>query len=235
MISLYNVMGIIWRWTYLIYMAEINIWRNSSPKKLGVLRGAFKGMSVQKDTQTPCWLRPWVHGLSQQGVWVPFWTPKPLKRTPQDTQRILCGFSKNLNLKLIIEFYHLLLIPMTFFNDIMPYSDEFIHVYGWNMSILWSPLKIWTPKNFTTANFRHPVSKSWLRHWPWLEIFSYLHQARVPVGSRRGHRLPPSLNAEVSDEWTPWGVMTFEPESKTKNMHPFHLKIWPPPKIVCFL
>ena len=26
------------------------------------------------------------HGLSQQGVWVPFWTPKPLKRTPQDTQ-----------------------------------------------------------------------------------------------------------------------------------------------------
>ena len=28
--------------------------------------------------------------------------------------------------------------------------------------ILWSPLKIWTPKNFTTANFRHPVSESWL-------------------------------------------------------------------------
>ena len=54
---------------------------------------------------------------------------------------------------------------MTLFNDIMPYFDEFIHVYGWNMSILWSPLKIWTPKNFTTANFRHPVSKSWLRHW----------------------------------------------------------------------
>ena len=25
------------------------------------------------------------HGLSQQGVWVPFWTPKPLKSTPQDT------------------------------------------------------------------------------------------------------------------------------------------------------
>ena len=24
------------------------------------------------------------HGLSQQGIWVPFWTPKPLKRTPQD-------------------------------------------------------------------------------------------------------------------------------------------------------
>ena len=26
------------------------------------------------------------HGRSQQGVWVPFWTPKPLKTTPQDTQ-----------------------------------------------------------------------------------------------------------------------------------------------------
>ena len=70
------------------------------------------------------------HGLSQQGVWVPFWTPKPLKRTPQDTQIILCGISKNLNLKLIIELFHLLIIPMTLFNDIMPYFDEFIHVCG---------------------------------------------------------------------------------------------------------
>ena len=105
------------------------------------------------------------HGLSQQGVWVPFWTPKPWKRTPQDTQTSSCGISKNLNLKLIIEFFHLLIIPMTLITDIMPYFDEFIHVYGWNMSILWSPLKIWTPENFTTANFRHPVSKSWLRHW----------------------------------------------------------------------
>ena len=77
------------------------------------------------------------HGLSQQGVWVPFRTPEPLKRTPKDTQKYLCGISKNLNLKLIIEFF-----PMTLFNDIIPYFDEFIHVYGWNMSILWSPLKI---------------------------------------------------------------------------------------------
>ena len=38
-----------------------------------------------------------------------------------------------------------------------------LYVYGWNMSILWSLLKIWTPKNFTTANLKHPVSKSWLR------------------------------------------------------------------------
>ena len=40
------------------YMLEIDISRNSSPRKLGVLRGAFEGFGVQKDTQTPCWLRP---------------------------------------------------------------------------------------------------------------------------------------------------------------------------------
>ena len=71
-----------------------------------------------------------VHGLSQQGVWVPFWTPKTLKRTPQDTQISLCGISKNLNLKLMIEFFHLLTTPMTLFNDIMPYFDEFKHFFG---------------------------------------------------------------------------------------------------------
>ena len=110
------------------------------------------------------------HGLSQQGVWVPFWTPKPLKRATQDTQLFGGGISKNLNLKLIIEFFHLLIIPMTLFYNIMPYFDEFIHVNGWNMSIMWFPLKIWRPKNFTTANFRHPVSKSWLRHWLGVEL-----------------------------------------------------------------
>ena len=71
-----------------------------------------------------------VYGLSQQGIWVPFWTPKPLKRTPQDTHFFKFGISENLNLKLIIEFFHLLIISMTLFNDIMPYFDEFIHVYG---------------------------------------------------------------------------------------------------------
>ena len=100
---------------------------------------------------------------SQQGVWVSFWTPKPLKSTPQDTQRFLCGIFKNVNLKHIIEFFHLHIIPMTLYKDIMPYFDKFIHVYGWNMSILWSPSKFWTPQNFAIANFRHPVSKSWLR------------------------------------------------------------------------
>ena len=66
------------------------------------------------------------HGLSQQGVWVPFLTPEPLKRTPQDTHIFSCAISKNPNLKLIIEFFHLLMITMTMFNDIMPYFDDFI-------------------------------------------------------------------------------------------------------------
>ena len=68
---------------------------------------------------------------------MPFLTPKPLKMTPQDTQIFLSGISKNLNLKLIIEFFYLnYIIPMTLFNGIMPYFDKFIHVYGLDMSIL---------------------------------------------------------------------------------------------------
>ena len=41
------------------YMLEIDIFKNSSQKDLGVLRGAFKCLGVQKDTQTPWLLRPW--------------------------------------------------------------------------------------------------------------------------------------------------------------------------------
>ena len=90
----------------------------------------------------------------------------------------------NLNLKLIIKFFHLHIIPMTLFNDIMTYFDEFIHVYGWNMSILWSPINIWMPKSFTTASFRHPVTKSWLRHclepYIWLKLCYHIIPYRVP-------------------------------------------------------
>ena len=46
------------------------------------------------------------------------------------TQTLKKDFVWNLNLKLIIDFFHLLIIPMTLFNDIIPYFDEFIHVYG---------------------------------------------------------------------------------------------------------
>ena len=103
------------------------------------------------------------HGLSQQGVWVSFWTPKPWKSTLQDTQFCLWGISLNVNLKHIIDFFHLHIIHITLYKDIMPCFVELVHVYGWNLSILWFLLKIWTPKTFTIANFRHQVSKSWLR------------------------------------------------------------------------
>ena len=39
-------------------MLENEIFRNSKLKYLGVLRGSFKGLGVQKGTQTPYWLRP---------------------------------------------------------------------------------------------------------------------------------------------------------------------------------
>ena len=109
----------------------------------------------------------WMHKgmvLASRASGCLFGHPKPLKSTPQDTQKILWGISLNVNLKHEIEFFHHHIIPMTLYKDIMPYFDEYIHVYVWNLSRLWSPLKMWTPKNFTMANFRHPLSNSWLRH-----------------------------------------------------------------------
>ena len=103
------------------------------------------------------------HGLSQEGVSVSFWTPKPLKSTPQDTQILWRGISKNVNLKHIIEF---LSIPYDSHDIVQGYHalfDKFTHVYGWNLSILWSPLKFWTAKTFTIGIYGHPVFKSWLR------------------------------------------------------------------------
>ena len=44
---------------------------------------------------------------------------------------------------------------MALFNDNLPYFDEFIHVYGWNMSILWSPLKICPYLLFDKAILKH--------------------------------------------------------------------------------
>ena len=75
-----------------------------------------------------------IYGLSQQGVWVSFWTPKPLKSTPQDIQIYLRGVSLNANFKHMIEFFHLHIIPMILYKDIMPYFDKFLHVYGCNLN-----------------------------------------------------------------------------------------------------
>ena len=66
------------------------------------------------------------HGLSQQGVWVFFWTPKPLKSTPQDTQFFVRNFLKCLSQAYDLTFFYLHVIPMTFYKDIMPYFGKFI-------------------------------------------------------------------------------------------------------------
>ena len=55
-------------------------------------------------------------------------------------------------------------ILMTLYKDTLPYFNQYIHVYNWNLSILWSTLKKWISQNFTIANFGHPVPKYWLRH-----------------------------------------------------------------------
>ena len=45
------------------------------------------------------------HGLSQQGVRVPFWTPKPLKRYPQDTQNSCVEFLKISISSLLLNYF----------------------------------------------------------------------------------------------------------------------------------
>ena len=53
----------------------------------------------------------------------------------------------------MFELFHLHIIPMLLYlyKDIIPYLDKFIHVYGRNLSILWSPFRIWTPQVFKIA------------------------------------------------------------------------------------
>ena len=59
MVSLNNVMGTIRRWENSIISLRwrfLEIPHNKIWVSWGVL---FKGLGVQKGTQTPCWLRPW--------------------------------------------------------------------------------------------------------------------------------------------------------------------------------
>ena len=119
----------------------------------------------------PLWTSPG-HSLSQQGVWVsfgypnsqrsPYWTPKRC----EEFLKICEEFCKMSIWSTYLNNFHLNIIPITLYKDIMPYFDELILIYSRNMSILWFPLKIWTPKMFTIANFEHPCSKSWLRPCP---------------------------------------------------------------------
>ena len=105
-------------------------------------------------------------------------------------------------LKHIIEFFHLHIFPMPSYKDTMPYFDKFIHVYGLNMNVLWSSLKIWTPKNFTLANFSHPISKSWLRPYSVYQVNTHLHLLckRLP----KSHYLDVTIHSyPISKPYTP--------------------------------
>ena len=53
----------------------------------------------------------------------------------------------------------------TLYKNIMSYFNKLKHVCGCNLSIVCSSLSKRMPKYFTIANFRHWVSKSWLRPW----------------------------------------------------------------------
>ena len=63
---------------------------------------------------------PW-HGLSQQGVWVLFGHPNPQKSSLR-TSKFICeeSFLKIVDFKLKIELFHLNIIPMALYKDIMP-------------------------------------------------------------------------------------------------------------------
>ena len=64
------------------------------------------------------------HGLSQQGCLGAFLDTQTLEKNPSGHPKKFCvQFLKNFILKLIIEFLHLLIIPMPLLNDIMPYFD----------------------------------------------------------------------------------------------------------------
>ena len=85
------------------------------------------------------------HSHSYQGVWASF--------VPLRIPNFLKENSWNVNLKYIIRWFHLHIIPMTLYKDNMPCFYKFIHIYGWNLSILWPPLKIHhTPKRWPVSS-----------------------------------------------------------------------------------
>ena len=59
MISLNNVMGIIRRWENSIISLRFGFLEITHKNIWVSWEVLFKGLGVQKSTQTPCWLRPW--------------------------------------------------------------------------------------------------------------------------------------------------------------------------------
>ena len=99
------------------------------------------------------------HSLSQQGVGRHSDT-QTLKDHPSGhTKMFVLNFLKS-QFQAYNCFIHfnLSMIHITLYRDIMQhFIIKKIHVYGYNLSILWFPLKNRTPKKLAIANFRHPV------------------------------------------------------------------------------
>ena len=58
----------------------------------------------------------------------------------------------------------------------MPYFNEQMHIYGCNLSILWSPLENMKPQKFTIVNSGHPVFKFWLiPSWETFLLFCHVY------------------------------------------------------------
>ena len=66
-----------------------------------------------------------VHGLSHQGTWASFSHPNPQKLTLRTSTYVSADFFLNVNLKHVIEYFHLNIIHMTLYKDIMLYFDKF--------------------------------------------------------------------------------------------------------------
>ena len=74
------------------------------------------------------------HGLSRLGV---FLDTQTLKKAPLRTPNFFCEEFLKMSISSIkIEYFHLHIISMILYKDIMLYFDKFIYVYGWNLSIL---------------------------------------------------------------------------------------------------
>ena len=105
----------------------------------------------------------------------------------------------NVNLKNIVEFCYHNIIPMTLYKNSMAYFNKFIHVYVWNLSILWSglvPFDKIDAQQFYNCQFWAPSSQSWLR--PWTLFWS-------PTAQRRKRIFILSVSHGVSRKWVTWG------------------------------
>ena len=76
---------------------------------------------------------------SKQAVWASF-GPNPRKSPLRTPKKVLKVYLEH-----IFEIFHFNIIPITLYRSIMSYFNKYIHIYGGNLSILWSPLKKRTP------------------------------------------------------------------------------------------